>query len=644
MFPLVRRLFHIKSAKIGFGNPNYLFKWLFMSVLIGIGTGVGIILFYELIRWCTDWGLGWLVGYVPPAASGEGSPHVMSFWASARPWILPLVTMLGGGIAGIIVFAIAPEAEGHGTDTTITAFHQGQRIRWFAPLVKLFTSALLIGSGGSAGPEGPAGQIGSGFGSIVARLLRLDSQDQRIAMASGMGAGIGAIFRAPLGGALLGAEILYKEDVETSALVPALIASIISYSIFAAWVGWHPLFDLPVTPGLSSPWQLVYYVLLGALCGGVGILMAQVFHAIEDFFHDIKLPLWLKPAIGGLAVGLIGLEFPQILGMSYGWIQVALLGTGVFSFSLLVLLILPFLKIITTSLSLGSGGPGGLFGPGMVVGGLLGAAVWRLSYALLPGLPPTPAPFILIGMMALFGSISRAPLAMMLMVAEMTGNLSLLAPAMIAVGVAYLVVGQHTMYPSQPRTRADSPAHRAQMSFPLLTTLITQQAMMPLGPSLRADQTLTEATQLIEASRLSGLPVFDSRKHLVGVLTKSDLLQTPVEKIPVLKVGEAMNKDVLTCTPDTTLDDALELMTTNHRSWLPVVDHSQDGEFERVVGVLSVSDIMREYRLMLAQKASETLALEQIHESNEQLNAVKGETTEAQRSHGLLGTNGRTGK
>lgn len=458
----VRSFFSLQATKISLESPRYLFKWLFLSILIGIGVGAGIIVFYEMVRWFTDWGLGWIVGYVPPAAVGEGSPQVMSFWSAAHPWLLPLVTTLGGLIAGIIVFTIAPEAEGHGTDKFITTFHEGRSIRWFAPLVKLFMSALLIGTGGSAGPEGPAGQIGAGFGSLLARWLRLNIQDQRIAMASGMGAGVGAIFRAPLGGAVLATEILYKDDLEKEALIPALIASIVSYSVFAVWVGWNPLFALPATPGISSPWQLVYYIILGALCGGVAIVMERTFHTVERFFHSVRLPRWLKPALGGFMVGLIGLAFPQILGMSYGWVQVAILGTGIFSFSLLILLIMPFLKILTTSFSLSSGGPGGLFGPGIVIGGLVGAAVWRLSFPWLPGLPTTPVPFILISMMALFGSISRAPLAMMLMVAEMSGNLSLLAPAMIAVGTAYLVVGQNTMYPSQPETRVASPAHRLQ--------------------------------------------------------------------------------------------------------------------------------------------------------------------------------------
>jgi CIC family chloride channel protein len=191
-------------------------------------------------------------------------------------------------------------------------------------------------------------------------------------------------------------------------------------------------------------------------------------------------------------VGLIGLVLPQALGMGYGWIQISM-GSGLFSIPLWVILILPFAKIVTTGFSIGSGGSGGIFGPGMVIGGKLGAAVWRLSYHVLPGLPDTAAPFVIVGMMALFGSIAHAPLAVMLMVAEMTGNLSMLASAMIAVGIASALVGKDTIYTSQVDTRADSPAHRLQMSVPLLSTLSVGQAMAAMTLFLSPEQSVAEA-------------------------------------------------------------------------------------------------------------------------------------------------------
>lgn len=605
-----RHLFRLRTRERSPESQRSLFKWLLLGTLIGVGSGIGIILFYEAIRWLTSGGLGLLVGYRPPDPAGEGSPQVMPVWTAARPWLLPIVTALGALVASVIVYSLAPEAEGHGTDSSITAFHEGRSIHWRTPLVKLFTSALLMGTGGSAGPEGPAGQIGAGFGSAIGRLFCLESPDKRITLASGIGAGVGAIFRAPLGGALLAAEILYKDDLEVDALIPALISSIVAYSVFGAWVGWNPIFLLPANAGFSSPFQLFYYVILGLFCGGIGLLFSLGIHSMEKLAHRLTIPRWIKPALGGLLVGLIGLAFPQILGMSYGWVQIEM-GAGIFSFPIWLLLLLPLVKILATSLSVGSGGPGGLFGPGIVIGGMLGAAVWRLCYHTFPGLPSTPAPFVIVGMMALLGSISRAPLAMMLMVAEMTGSLSFLAPAMSAVGVAYLVVGHHTMYLAQPATRADSPVHQPSMSFPLLGTLTVRQAMVSPVCSLRTDQNLIEAWQTLNEYQVNGTIALDAHGHFAGILTRKDIQRVQPEDWSHCTVSTAMTRgqDALAYPPDLTLDVALEEMTTRRIRWAPVLDADRLQERPHVIGLLTVPNMMKTYRAILARDARRTRGL-----------------------------------
>jgi CIC family chloride channel protein len=524
----------------------------------------------------------------------------MSFWSSARPWLLPVVTTVGGLVAGIIVFTLAPEAEGHGTDAAIDAFHKGKAVRARIPIIKLVASAITIGTGGSAGREGPAAQISAGFGSILATALRLDIQDRRIALATGIGAGIGAIFRAPLGGAVLAAEILYKNDLEIEAIIPALMASIVGYSVFGAWSGWSPIFATPSNLAFTSPPQLLYYVILGVLCGLMGLLYARGFYGITHVFHRLHLPRWIKPGIGGLLVGLIGLALPQALGMGYGWVQVGM-GKGLLAIPLWVILLLPFVKILTTGLSIGSGGSGGIFGPGMVIGGMVGALVWRLSYHVLPGIPDTPAPFVIVGMMALFGGIAHAPLAVMLMVAEMTGNLSMLAPAMIAVGIASIIVGKSTIYTSQVDTRADSPAHRLQMSFPLLSTLAVRQTMVVLSASFSPQQTVADAEKVLANHIESGAPVLDAQGNLLGVLTQVDIQRIPIAERVTALVEMAMNRDVLTVYPDDTLDEALEQLTSHRVSWAPVVDVEHVVGDNHVVGILSAANIVRAYRETLAK-------------------------------------------
>jgi chloride channel protein, CIC family len=528
---IFNRFGHGIAENSGFETQRYLIKWLVLSLLIGIVAGVSAIAFTFAIDFVTHLTLGNWVGYLPPSPAGEGANGVVPI---LRKWALPLVTALGGLISGIIVFGLAPEAEGHGTDAAIDAIHHKRaRIRARIPPIKLIASAITIGTGGSAGREGPTAQMSAGFGSILADWLRLDVHDRRIAVCVGIGSGIGAIFRAPLGGALMAAEILYIHDLEVEALIPTLMASIIGYTIYGHFYGFLPIFGDLSDLGFAHPTQLFYYAMLGVLCGLGGLLYSKVFYAIANLFHHLSLPNWIKPAIGGLLVGLIGLMIPGALHTGYGWVQLAM-GNQIQTFPLWLIVLLPLAKILSTSLSIGSGGSGGIFGPGMVIGGLLGACFWRLTYGIFPGMPAQSAPFAIIGMMSLFGGIAHAPLAVMLMVAEMTGNLSLLAPAMIAVAISTAVVGDHTIYRSQLRTRADSPAHRVKFSFPLLSSLVVRDAMISEHSDfipgdypvlLNPNQTLDVALDRLTAHALSWAPVVDDH-HMIGRLNVRDVVQT----------------------------------------------------------------------------------------------------------------------
>jgi CIC family chloride channel protein len=288
------------------------------------------------------------------------------------------------------------------------------------------------------------------------------------------------------------------------------------------------------------------------------------------------------------------------LGMGYGWVQVSM-GPGLLSIPLWVILLIPFAKILTTGLSIGSGGSGGIFGPGMVIGGMVGAIIWRISYHVLPGVPDSPAPFVIVGMMALFGGIAHAPLAVMLMVAEMTGNLSMLAPAMIAVGIASILVGDATIYTSQVSSRADSPAHRLQLSFPLLSTLSVGQAMTVPPLHFSPLQTVAEAEQMLASRHVGGACVLDPHGNLQGVLTLADIERVPPEQRAGRHVEEAMNREVLVVQPEDTLDVALEQLTSHRIGWMPVVEVETATGSKRPVGRISAQEIMRAYRETLAK-------------------------------------------
>jgi CIC family chloride channel protein len=442
-------------------NSGYLRKWLILGVAIGTIAGLGAVVFFLALEWAGEYLLGDLGGYRPPTPASEGGVGATGF---QRAWAIPLVTLGGALVSAFIVAKFAPEAEGHGTDSAIEAVHTDPRsIRARAVLVKMVSSALTIGSGGSAGREGPTAQISAGFGSLLARRLDLSDVDGRVAVSLGIGSGIGAIFGAPLGGAVLAASIVYREDFDYRSLVPGFITSGTAYAIYGAFLGYDPLFGFVAPDYVFDPTQLGWFLVIGIVSAAVGYLYAKVFYGTMALTRRLPGGKVVKPAVGGLLVGLLALLIPQILSSGYGWVQLASARDTLMAMPLWIVLILPLAKIVATSLSIGTGGSGGIFGPGMVIGGFVGAAIWRLAdLAGLPGIPGGPGVFVIVAMMACFGSVAHAPLAVMIMVAEMTGSFSVLPGAMITVGIAYLLITRSnvSIYQSQRLNRESAEAER----------------------------------------------------------------------------------------------------------------------------------------------------------------------------------------
>ena len=488
------------------------------------------------------------------------------------------------------MFGLAPEAEGHGTDAAIAAVHHDPKgIRGRVSFVKIIASAITIGSGGSAGREGPTAQISAGFGSMLARWLDLTPADARIAVTVGIGSGIGAIFRAPLGGAVLGAEVLYRDDVEANALIPSLIASIVGFAVFGSVEGFTPIFGTPGSYRFEHPAELVYYAVIGVAAGLLGRLYATSFYSVTHLTHRLPGSRMLKPAVGGLLVGLMAIAVPEILGTGYGWIQVAMTA-AIVTLPLWVVLVLPFAKILATSLSIGSGGSGGIFGPGMVIGGFLGAAVWRLAHGL-PAVPTSPAPFVVVGMTACFGSIAHAPLAVLLMVAEMTGSLEMLAPAMVAVGIATVVVGDRTIYASQLRNRSEAPGHRVAAALPYLSSLPVIDAMRPPPLVLDATMPAGPASDRMRELALIGAPVRDADGSFVG----SVALAAVASALPDAAVGSLTDAGAIAIPDDATLDAVVDVYSTGRVTWVPILDAGR-----RVVGIVTTADVVAAYRRALS--------------------------------------------
>jgi CIC family chloride channel protein len=429
-----------------------------LSLVMGAIGGLGAVLFLQMLDLAQTWLLG-AIAHVHPLTIHQALSRDAIPAASHWNWWIPVSTTLGGLISGVLVYTFAPEAEGHGTDGAVKAYHQlGGYIRPRVILIKSIASAVTIGSGGVAGREGPTAQIAAGVGSLIGRLLHLSEDEKRLMVLTGMAAGLSAIFKSPLGTAIFAVEVLYSSMAFDGRALPfTLTSAAIGFAVVCLFTGWGSLFTVPPSVGFDNPVELVWYAILGIVSGLMAALLPTVFYRLRDGFRAIPLPNHIKPAIGGLIVGLLGMFAPQILAGGYGVMQLAVQGTvGV---GVLFLLLLSVFKVLTLSLTIGSGGSGGVFAPSLFVGALLGVAMATLLQHL--GVTDVPvAGLALVGMAAVFGGAARVPIATMVMVAEMTGGYKLMAPTMLAVVISYMLqvwLTRKARYPSLYEAQLEGP-------------------------------------------------------------------------------------------------------------------------------------------------------------------------------------------
>ncbi|MGP6220878.1 chloride channel protein [Caldiplasma sukawensis] len=572
-------------------------KWLFIGTLIGVIAGFGSIIFYIMINVVTKYMLYGISGFNPPSSGLTAGLSTYKISSDVHRLFFPIILGLGGLFVGIFLTKTAPEAKGHGTDAAIDAFHnKGGYIRRRIPIVKTIASAVTIGSGGSAGREGPTAQIAAGFGSFVADVLKLDEKDRRIAVAAGIGAGIGSIFLAPLGGAILSTEILYKRDFEVEALIPSVVASIVGYSIFGYYTGYRTLFELPSNQviGFFHPISLLVYLFIGIVCGIAGLFYIKAFYGVSNFFHNNKyISPYVRPAIGGIIVGVIAIFFPEVLGLGYGWVQQIIDGNlslfaSNYSMLFLIFIVLFFLKVIATSFTIGSEGSGGVFAPGMVSGAFIGAAL-AVPIKMVFGFLSFDE-IVIVSMIALFGGASKAPLSIIIMGTEMTGSYALFIPIMLATTVSYFITGQNTIYRSQVLDRSESPAHEDKYKKPILDNIPVYTAMKKDYIRVSKYEKVRFAINKLRESRTKGAVVEDEGK-LEGFLS--------IENIPEnldydQTVEQVMSLNVPSIEKNQSLHDALNILIKEPSGKLVVIDKNFPG---KVLGTLTISEIAEAYNL-----------------------------------------------
>ncbi len=595
---------------------SYFRKWILIGFLLGVVAGLGAIALFLSVEFFTGLFLQIGTGYSPPLPGGFQANLSYNLFIE-RPWLIPLICGLGGLLVGLITTRFSPESEGHGTDSVIDAYHHKRgNIRGRVPLVKAIASSITIGSGGSGGTEGPAGQIAAGFGSLIGKLFKLDEDERRIAVAVGLGAGIGSIFKIPLGGAVFSAEVFYRRDFEVRALIPGLVASVTGYTVFGFVFGWDRLFSIPLDlVKYTHPASLILYAIVGLASAAVSVGYVKSFYIISDYFSRIRIPKYLKPAVGGVLVGMIGIVFPQILGTSYGWLQIAIDK----DYSLLPLYILGtviVLKILATSLTIGSGGSAGVFGPSMVIGGLVGAFIGTAFHLMGLFTWIDVSSVIIVAMVSFFGATAKTPISSIIMGSELTGGYALLAPMMLATFIAYIMSGQHnSIFRSQVLNRSDSPAHRMEYQRPILSDLYVRDVIKDAINKLSKDVSIEESLQIMNRNNSKMILVVNDEDMLQGVVYKYKLFEFPEEYRKTVKLESIMITDPFFAYSSDSLHNALVRLSSNDLQEMPVLSNEEN----KVIGIITISDLVTLYDKEV-EKITKIMNRSNINTKNDEMN------------------------
>jgi len=584
-------------------------RTLLHAAVVGGVAGLAGAAFFAGLEYFTRAVLEELAGYIPLRADGETFAAGGGFH-TFRPWLLALLPGLGGLACGLLTL-LAPEIRGGGGDAMIEAFHyEGGQIRSRVIWTKALASMFTLGTGGSGGREGPTMQIGGALGTLVGRVLQVSTRERRILMVAGVAAGISAVFRTPLGAALLAVEVLYRDGFESDALIPSVLASVVSYSVIISIFGESTLFaHVPRYPFV--PAHLPLFLLLALLIAAVSVGFLKVYQGLGRFFRALPVPGWAQPALGGLVLGacctpviiLVGnhLHAPGqglgLLGGGYGAVQMAISGspwlpTGWVAVAWLVALGLA--KLIAASITIGSGGSAGDFAPSLAIGGLLGGAFGRAAELLFHDPRISYGAFALVGMGTFYGGIAHTPLSALVLVCELAGNYDLLVPLMLTQGIAFVALRRRALYGAQVPTQRDSPIHRDALLLELLRgTRVREVMRAPVSPVCFRKQTSSgELLKRVgEDSDQEVYPVLDDQARVVGLVTASSLRVVSLEYAATdWTLAADLMEPVVSVRADDDLRTATERMLERGLRELPVLD--DDG---RLLGFLDESEVAEVY-------------------------------------------------
>ncbi len=573
---------------------------MLLAVLIGGSTGMGVVTFHYLIHLIHSLTLEDLMGAI-------------SSWGA---WTLACVPTLGGIIIGFMRWR-CPDF-GPGISSMIAAVQQPPRSvpPALRPVTKMVAASVSLGTGASLGPEGPSVEIGANFGMLVSQVLQVSQERQRLLLGAGAAAGIAAGFNAPIAGVFFALEVVLGTTFATSAVSVVLLAAVVSALIAQIGLGAQPAFALPDYV-VRSPLELPLYMGLGLLASIVSVAKTQAIKFSRRCFQGEiaglkwlgRVPRFVHPVIGGACVGIVALQWPQIMGIGYETVEAMLQDV---EFSLQLLLVLLALKLVMTAVSLGSGLVGGTFAPAMYLGASLGSAYGKILAAFIPGIKiymAGPPAYAMVGMAAVLAASARAPLTSILLLFELTRDYRIVLPLMAAVGLSVWLV-ERLKPASTPSTNLQQMGLNIEKDYnrEILQRISVKDAMQPVPLMLPGTKTAIEAGFAMTNSHCHSSLVLDEAEELLGIITLRDInrILARVESDPLVsyqaqqKIGDICTKEILLAYKDEPLADALDRMAARGLHQLPVVD--RDNPY-RVLGLLDEQGISLASQLSVTREA-----------------------------------------
>ena len=600
---------HIRAiAKISDSRRLYMY-----SILVGITSGLVALLFSYVLAFIENFTLHDLAGVDLGSAAGEYSLAKPGGDSMFHPLIFFLLPVCGLFLSGLVVQLFDHDAKGAGTDAMIQAFHEKEgMVKKRTPLVKWVATILNLAGGGSAGKEGPVAQIGSGLGSLFGRFLKSGARARRTLFIAGMAGGLGAVFRAPLGAAIISVEVLYREDFESDSLIPAIIASITGYFVFTLARGFDTVFHIAEYP--FNDWrELYFYFFLGMMCFLFGYLFVKIHDAVEDAFSKMKAPLCIKTLIGGGLVGCIGLISWESIGSGFGFLQSLMYQENLKAESLIktffldsvtketlwgtvaYLFLIILLKMFSTAFTIGSGASGGVFGPSIFIGGVLGGLVGFVSNYYFPDIVSSPIPYIVVGMAGFFSGVANAPIGSVIMVCELTGSYQLLAPLLVVAVMSIIFSQKFSIYKNQKMNKFQSPAHEWDMTTDLLSKIPIQKVFRNrTHPSIIPYDFPSKKIQKLALQEDETEFIIKGKKgEYSGVFSLHHLSKAKKERLKRTKenISKWASQNIVPLSLDDSLANAMDFLLNQDLAKAPVVDQNN-----KLAGFISFKEILDAYK------------------------------------------------